>query len=1004
MPGIDEYTKLLLHGDATPIVDSSLTPKTITVVGGATVNTTNKVFGDGSLYFDGAGDSLSLAHSTDWNFGTGDWTIDFWIRRTANNSAYDGIITGRYVNTGWGICYNGTAGSNKLGFYADFGSGIGSQLSVSNGALPLNIFVHIALVRYGNIISSYQDGILVASRSDISGININSGNKGLAIARSLVNNTSIYDSACNLDEIRVSKGIARWTGEFTPPSSPYDESNPIIEAESIFLTENLKTVETINTYYSETVILSEYIELKEATTIILTDNNLLLTGENLETKEFLTKSEYLNIQETVNISQSLEKVSFNEQLYFSENSLIFNEINLTSASKIISYNPLVIVTYTDPVQIAKINITDPENPTWDIYTINAPGEDIQKAKDIVYNSIFNYLYVACSDGKILKININDFYDREEINTVDGDNFKTIDSLDSFDIIYASTDQTNGELIVLDNSDRSLLNTDLRLLSNYIYTLDTRIDFINAFILNTDLRLLTQTKSVLNTDLRLLTHSYIELPANCINQTECGVYLDDILLTDVDMDSVEIIHTVDSETKCIFNLLRHHDNINLTLEGVVSQISNHNEIKILIKNNQEFLGNITKIITDSETNIIQVTATMTEKSDNRQTISLSMTTINTPLYPFDIILHQPDINNPEININSDNPEYYLGIKIPMGEKITQKTVSYRVPDYLLMGSTIGKNAYNLMNGSFKFDSGWNYFWLGISAINYFNARELYDYYVGMELNSFTSDAWFLTWATYIKQRDFEDITLKLGDGKVYINDLSDIDDEFIYIFNKLVTNKFIDTEGNILTKFKETFEASEINLGLTNTLNQKVYDYMNNQLGYFVGEAPFSEISIPNGIFVPAKRYVDKSNGLYVEKESSYNYTNYIKKIADLEYIKLQNINGTVLPKTRATIDLMLDAYYFYNISLLTRINVVNTNSETIYKNSNGFPVSVKSITINLGRMLVTLECDNSWSNKELEELNKQYPIEEDYQSKAYSIKTKSKYNPNIYMNRYWESE
>ena len=42
-----------------------------------------------SAAFDGTGDYLSLADSEDWNFGSGDFTIDFWIRQpTTNNFNY----------------------------------------------------------------------------------------------------------------------------------------------------------------------------------------------------------------------------------------------------------------------------------------------------------------------------------------------------------------------------------------------------------------------------------------------------------------------------------------------------------------------------------------------------------------------------------------------------------------------------------------------------------------------------------------------------------------------------------------------------------------------------------------------------------------------------------------------------------------------------------------------------------------------------------------------------
>jgi len=117
--------------------------------------------------------------------------------------------------------------------------------------------------------------------------------------------------------------------------------------------------------------------------------------------------------------------------------------------------------------------------------------------------------------------------------------------------------------------------------------------------------------------------------------------------------------------------------------------------------------------------------------------------------------------------------------------------------------------------------------------------------------------------------------------------------------------------------------------------------------------------------------------LYSGQNASYNFTSFAKEVADLEYQKILNINGNVLPITSAGINLTLDAYYFYNIKLLTRINIDNTTTVNIYNKNNGFPVGVKSIRLTSSDMQVTLDVDNKKSVIEIAEIDGEFPDEDD---------------------------
>ncbi|MEJ0012775.1 MAG: hypothetical protein WDM94_09155 [Bauldia sp.] len=63
----------------TTFVDSSASGRTITANGNAQVDTAQAKFGGASALFDGAGDYLTVPASADFNFGTGDFTVETLI-------------------------------------------------------------------------------------------------------------------------------------------------------------------------------------------------------------------------------------------------------------------------------------------------------------------------------------------------------------------------------------------------------------------------------------------------------------------------------------------------------------------------------------------------------------------------------------------------------------------------------------------------------------------------------------------------------------------------------------------------------------------------------------------------------------------------------------------------------------------------------------------------------------------------------------------------------------
>ena len=216
----DAYTKLLLHADGTgaAFVDSESIPKAVTAVADATQSATQSKFGGKSAYFDGTGDYLSLADSADWDFGTGNFTIDFWVYPTAHSVGQYSFAIRQIGNPGFYISAGGA--NQKFSFY-NYSLSIGIADSAD---IPINEWSHVALVRNGNTWTLYRNGTSVGTPVT------NSGAAGDSTGAMYVGGDPVNGSYFTgyLDELRISKGIARWTSNFTPPTSAYSSTGSTV--------------------------------------------------------------------------------------------------------------------------------------------------------------------------------------------------------------------------------------------------------------------------------------------------------------------------------------------------------------------------------------------------------------------------------------------------------------------------------------------------------------------------------------------------------------------------------------------------------------------------------------------------------------------------------------------------------------------------------------------------------------------------------------------------------
>ena len=165
--------KLLLHFDGndgdTSTTDSSPSQHSITFNGDAQLDTANKKWGTASLLLDGAGDSIQMASSADWNVfsdNTENWTIDFQLKLIGSGLQY--FITQREdSNNRWYIFYYDSGANTGIKFVVKSG-GTNIIESAYSGAAINSDWHHIAFCKVGSLYGVYFDGTQILYVSDSS--------------------------------------------------------------------------------------------------------------------------------------------------------------------------------------------------------------------------------------------------------------------------------------------------------------------------------------------------------------------------------------------------------------------------------------------------------------------------------------------------------------------------------------------------------------------------------------------------------------------------------------------------------------------------------------------------------------------------------------------------------------------------------------------------------------------------------------------------------------------
>ena len=205
-------TQALLSMQNGAIFDNAMM-NNLETVGNAQISTSVVKYGTGSLYINGSGNALISAPSPNNILGGGDFTIEFWLYPSNTSAGYRALVSSENYSAttgGWSLYQNGTT----IEFWISSGN-----IFQYSSAITASTWQHLALSRASGTLRLFINGTQVTSVSNstsLTGQQIWIGD----------NNAGSYFYEGYLDDLRITKGFARYTANFTPPTAAFPNTGP----------------------------------------------------------------------------------------------------------------------------------------------------------------------------------------------------------------------------------------------------------------------------------------------------------------------------------------------------------------------------------------------------------------------------------------------------------------------------------------------------------------------------------------------------------------------------------------------------------------------------------------------------------------------------------------------------------------------------------------------------------------------------------------------------------
>ena len=203
-PTISNGNSLLLNYTNAGIIDNAMM-NNLETVGNAQISTARSKFGGASMLFNGSTDALAGPSSQNLAFGTGDFTVEGWFYQTADNSYPTAFEVGNHISSTGIVFITKYAGNACIYSGAFYGA----------AATTLNTWNHIAWVRSSGVLRIFVNGI-VGSTTAFTNNLTDASFVRVGTTGSL--SPAAYYFAGYIDDLRITKGYARYTANFTPPT------------------------------------------------------------------------------------------------------------------------------------------------------------------------------------------------------------------------------------------------------------------------------------------------------------------------------------------------------------------------------------------------------------------------------------------------------------------------------------------------------------------------------------------------------------------------------------------------------------------------------------------------------------------------------------------------------------------------------------------------------------------------------------------------------------------
>jgi len=191
------------------IIDSTAKNNLVTV-GSAALSSTQSKFGGTSMSFNGTTDYLTYPHRPGLSLLEADFTIEAWVYITSAATQSTLITFGSETTSRFIVAVN----TSRQVIADIFGS---ATNTFTGNTITLNTWTHVAVVRSGSTITAYLNGTSVGTAS--SSASLGNATGGVTVGRG---NTTQYFIGY-IDDLRVTKGYARYTTNFISPSTAFPD-------------------------------------------------------------------------------------------------------------------------------------------------------------------------------------------------------------------------------------------------------------------------------------------------------------------------------------------------------------------------------------------------------------------------------------------------------------------------------------------------------------------------------------------------------------------------------------------------------------------------------------------------------------------------------------------------------------------------------------------------------------------------------------------------------------